>query len=56
LSLHPEALFHKVVNTSRGGYYMEVNTLFATVLRTLGFTLISVGGRVRGPKGGYKGW
>ncbi|KAK3291186.1 arylamine N-acetyltransferase 1 [Chaetomium fimeti] len=55
LSLHPEDLFGKVVDRGRGGYCMEVNTLFAVVLRSLAFTLYSVGGRVNGP-GGYKGW
>ncbi|KAH6640215.1 arylamine N-acetyltransferase 1 [Chaetomium tenue] len=56
LSLDPQDLFAKVVDRGRGGYCMEVNTLFAVVLRTLGFALYSVGGRVCGPKGGYKGW
>jgi arylamine N-acetyltransferase len=46
LSLHPQALFHKLVVRGRGGYCMEVNTFFATVLRTLGYTLYSAGGRV----------
>ncbi|KAK0617587.1 hypothetical protein B0T14DRAFT_273133 [Immersiella caudata] len=46
LSLHPQALFHKLVIRGRGGYCMEVNTFFATVLRTLGYTLYSAGGRV----------
>jgi arylamine N-acetyltransferase len=55
LSLDPEDLFNKIVGTGRGGYCMEVNTFFATILRTLGFTLFSVGGRVKGPNG-YKGW
>ncbi|KAH6843387.1 arylamine N-acetyltransferase 1 [Chaetomium sp. MPI-CAGE-AT-0009] len=55
LSLDPEDLFRKVVDRGRGGYCMEVNTFFAVVLRSLGFTLYSVGGRVKGP-GGYKGW
>ena len=55
LSLHPEDLFNKIVTNGRGGYCMEVNTFFAAVLRTLGFSLFSVGGRVRTPIG-YKGW
>ncbi|KAL2158820.1 hypothetical protein VTH06DRAFT_4012 [Thermothelomyces fergusii] len=55
LCLDPEDLFRKIVDRGRGGYCMEVNTLFAAVLRTLGFTLFSAGGRVRGPNG-YKGW
>ena len=56
LSLDPEDLFDKIVNKGRGGYCMEVNAFFATVLRSLGFKLISVGGRVAGPDGTYKGW
>lgn len=55
LSLDPEDLFKKIVDNRRGGYCMEVNAFFATVLRTLGFTLFCAGGRVRGPNG-YKGW
>jgi arylamine N-acetyltransferase len=55
LSLDPEDLFKKIVDNGRGGYCMEVNTLFATVLRSLGFMLISVGGRVR-VAGGRGGW
>jgi hypothetical protein len=35
---------------------MEVNSFFAAVLRSVGFTLFSAGGRVKQPNGGYKGW
>ncbi len=55
LSLDPEDLFIKIVERSRGGYCMEVNTFFATVLRTLGFSLISTGARVKGETE-YRGW
>ncbi|KAK0670183.1 hypothetical protein QBC41DRAFT_273043 [Cercophora samala] len=55
VSLDPQDLFTKVVVRGRGGYCMEVNAFFATVLRTLGFALFSTGGRVRGDAG-YKGW
>ncbi|OIW25441.1 cysteine proteinase [Coniochaeta ligniaria NRRL 30616] len=55
LSLDPEDLFAKIVTNSRGGYCMEVNAFFGTVLRSLGFTLISAGARVNG-RSGYKGW
>jgi len=55
LSLSPEDLFAKIVLKGRGGYCMEVNTFFATVLRSVGFTLISTGGRVKKPHG-YTGW
>lgn len=47
LSLDPGDLFDKIVTNSRGGYCMEVNELFATVLRTLGFRVYSAGGRVK---------
>jgi len=47
LSLHPEDLFQKVVMNSRGGYCMEVNALFGNVLRSMGYDVISVGGRVK---------
>lgn len=56
LSLDPEDLFHKIVERGRGGYCMEVNTFFAAVMRTLGFTLYSAGGRVKTPVNGYGGW
>lgn len=55
LSLDPEDLFQKIVGNSRGGYCMEANAFFATVLRSLGFTLISAGGRVKSEHG-FKGW
>lgn len=48
IDIHPEILFQKIVgqNTGRGGYCMENNAFFATVLRTLGFKIMSTGGRV----------
>ncbi|KAK9360816.1 arylamine N-acetyltransferase 1 [Lipomyces starkeyi] len=69
ISLDPQHLFHKMVGrgTHRGGYCMENNCLFGTVLRSLGFNVYSVGARVNeavqpiaatpgwsGPK--YDGW
>ncbi|KAM0324880.1 hypothetical protein ACHAQA_007846 [Verticillium albo-atrum] len=47
LSLDTEDLFTKVVTRRHGGYCMEVNTFFATVLRSLGFRLINAAGRVK---------
>lgn len=43
-----ELLFTKIVtqNTGRGGYCMENNLFFATLLRSLGFSVMSTGGRV----------
>ena len=45
LSLSPDRLFDKVVNRRRGGFCYELNTLFALLLRKLGFptTLLSAG-------------
>lgn len=57
VSLHPEQLFNKIVgdDNGRGGYCMENNALFGTLLRSLGFTLYSAGSRVyEGP--GWTGW
>jgi arylamine N-acetyltransferase len=61
LSLDPNDLFEKVVGRGMGGYCMENNTLFGTVLRSFGFTIINAGGRVSDatagkPGGGYMGW
>lgn len=50
LSLHPEDLFQKIVVNSRGGYCMEVNAFFGNILRSLGYEVISVGGRVKHKK------
>ena len=43
-----ELLFQKIVtqNTGRGGYCMENNLFFGTLLRSLGFSVMSTGGRV----------
>jgi len=46
ISLDPAALFEKIVEHGRGGYCMENNCFFGTVLRTLGFTIYSAGARV----------
>ncbi|KAI8935106.1 hypothetical protein NX059_007701 [Plenodomus lindquistii] len=57
ICLHPDDLFKKIVadDNGRGGYCMENNCLFGTVLRTLGFTLYSAGGRVC-EGGRWTGW
>ncbi|KAL3425367.1 N-acetyltransferase [Phlyctema vagabunda] len=69
ISIDPEHLFHKIVdrNAGRGGYCMENNCFFGTILRTLGFDVFAVGAKVnsamqavssnknwKGPK--YGGW
>jgi arylamine N-acetyltransferase len=55
LSLDPQDLFKKVVGRRRGGYCMEINAFFGNVLRSLGFTVFSTGGRVK-PDQEYLGW
>ncbi|RAK95280.1 arylamine N-acetyltransferase family protein [Aspergillus ibericus CBS 121593] len=69
ISIDPQSLFEKIVDSSseRGGYCMENSGLFGTVLRSLGYEVTAVGGRVneavqpisasknwKGPK--FDGW
>ncbi|KAK0750104.1 hypothetical protein B0T18DRAFT_389585 [Schizothecium vesticola] len=54
LSFGPDDLLSKIVKGS-GGYCMELNTFFVSVLRSLNYPLFSVGGRV-GMGGAYGGW
>jgi arylamine N-acetyltransferase len=69
ITLDPQHLFHKIVarNAGRGGYCMENSALFGTVLRSLGFDVVSIGAKVneavqpvsagkhgKGPR--YDGW
>ena len=60
VSLDPDYLFRKIVERGRGGYCMEINCFFGTVLRTLQFVVRSVGARVsqevNGSGVGYGGW
>ncbi len=46
ISLDPDYLYNKIVCKGRGGYCMENNCFFGTILRTLGFTICSAGARV----------
>jgi arylamine N-acetyltransferase len=48
ISIDKDDMYEKIVtaNRGRGGYCMQVNLFFATVLKSLGFELISTGGRV----------
>ncbi|KAF1833720.1 arylamine N-acetyltransferase 1 [Decorospora gaudefroyi] len=57
VSVHPEQLFNKIIgdNNGRGGYCMENNRLFGTLLNSLGFTLYSAGCRVF-DAGTWTGW
>jgi arylamine N-acetyltransferase len=61
ISLDPQAVYDKFITRHRGGYCMEQNVFFAHMLRGLGFTVYSVGARVRRrergvPVGDYNGW
>jgi arylamine N-acetyltransferase len=48
VSIDKDDMYQKIVtrNRGRGGYCMQVNLFFATVLKSLGFELIVTGGRV----------
>jgi arylamine N-acetyltransferase len=61
ITLDPQHLFHKIVerNAGRGGYCMENSCLFGTVLRSLGYDVVSIGAKVNEavqPVSGNKGW
>lgn len=57
INVRPAHLYNKIVAppSRRGGYCMEANTLFHTVLRALGFDLYLAGARVRHPDTGRYG-
>ncbi|EHY53767.1 hypothetical protein ABEF92_006511 [Exophiala dermatitidis] len=46
ITLDSEALFHKIVERKLGGYCMENNAFFATILRSLGYQLYVTGARI----------
>lgn len=48
VSIDKDDMYEKIVtlNRGRGGYCMQVNLFFATILKSLGFELISTGARV----------
>ena len=48
VSLDADTLYEKIVGNARGrgGYCMENNCFFGTILRTLGFKVYSAGARV----------
>ncbi|KAK3617918.1 hypothetical protein LTR22_026555 [Elasticomyces elasticus] len=55
VSIHPDALFQKIIRADmgRGGYCLENNVFLGTVMRSLGFNVMSVGARInRIGKGG----
>ena len=57
INVRPAHLYNKIVAppSRRGGYCMEINTVFHTVLRALGFDLYLAGARVRNPGTGRYG-
>lgn len=46
ISIHPEAVYDKLVHRRLDGYCMENTNLFYIVLRSLGYHLYPTGGRV----------
>ncbi|KAK2073557.1 hypothetical protein P8C59_007836 [Phyllachora maydis] len=58
ISLDPAALFQKVVSAGRGrgGYCMEVNGLFGTVLRSLGFARVAAAAARVDLGAGFRAW
>lgn len=56
ISLDRDDLYEKIVERRRGGYCMELNFFFATILKTLGYKVIQIGARVFGPTGEFGGW
>ena len=63
ISLDLQDLFHKLVRKKLGGYCLENNAFFAAVLRSIGYDVITTGGRVsrfvesRGKvRDGFTGW
>lgn len=48
ISIDPQHLFRKIVgrHAGRGGYCMENSALFGTVLRSLGYDIVSIGAKV----------
>lgn len=57
VNVQPQHLFHKIVgNPGRGGYCMEANHFFHTVLLSLGFDVYMAGARIHKAAGEYGGW
>ncbi|KAF9870735.1 arylamine n-acetyltransferase 1 [Colletotrichum karsti] len=55
ISLDLQDLFRKVVVEGHGGYCMEMNAFLGAVLKSMGFTVLSVGGRIKGDER-FGGW
>ncbi|KAK0937992.1 hypothetical protein LTR29_010440 [Friedmanniomyces endolithicus] len=57
INVHPAHLFTKIVlSPGRGGYCMEANHFFHTVLLSLGFDVYMAGARIHRGEGMYGGW
>ncbi|KAF7189467.1 Arylamine N-acetyltransferase 2 [Pseudocercospora fuligena] len=58
VNVKPKHLFKKIVRShGRGGYCMEANFFFHTVLLSLGFDVYMCGSRIyKSTKGGFGGW
>jgi arylamine N-acetyltransferase len=46
VTIDENILFDKLINQGKGGYCMEQNRAFSTLLRTLGYDLYTIGARV----------
>ena len=46
-------IYNKIVVNNRGGYCYELNSLFCELLRSFGFNVSMISGRVTSAKGGY---
>jgi arylamine N-acetyltransferase len=44
--IHADELYQKIVVNKRGGYCMELNATFSSLLKSIGFTLYAAGARV----------
>lgn len=55
ISLNLDDLFEKIVENGHGGYCMELNSLFAALLRALGFLTVTIGGRIAKGQGQFSG-
>ena len=61
IQIDPQSLFHKIVDKGHGGYCMENNCFFYTVMISLGFDVYTAGARVNrmgtgGSEDVYLGW
>lgn len=57
VNVKPQHLFNKIVHSpGRGGYCMEANYFYHTVLLSLGFNVFMAGSRIYRAHGEYGGW